>query len=108
MKNMQKILLTAAIAMPLLALAENNPCSQSVNSIEAAACNDIYSNLQTAKDAFINNYKYTPPNLPSPPSSSASTPVFNLPPPNSPGSISTASTAPAATPAASKPINIYR
>jgi len=114
MKKIQKILLAAMVAVPLLASAANSPCSQSVNSVEAAACNDIYSSLQIAKENFISNYRYAPPDLPPQPSSSKSTPVFNLPPPGSPGPISTTSTSPltvpVASPTTSKPTtpNIYR
>lgn len=114
MKKIPKILLAAMVAAPLLALADDNPCAQSINSVEAAACNDIYSSLRAAKENFIEQYHYTLPNMPALPPSKTSASVFNFPPPNSPGPISTTSTppltAPIANPATSNRTtpNIYR
>lgn len=114
MKKIQKMLLAVMVAAPLLAWADDNPCAQSINSVEAATCNDLYSSLQATKENFIKQYRYTLPNMPALPSSKTSTPVFNLPPPNSPGTISTTATLPLTAPIASpttgsqKTPNIYR
>lgn len=105
MKKIQKILLAAMVTVPLLALADDSPCQQFINSDEKAACNNIYSStggVAQAKTNFITQHQYAPPPFPPPPPSKMSTPVFNIPPaPSSPGTISTTTTSPITVPIAS-------